>query len=64
MTDLLLGLGLVLAVEGILFAAFPAFIKRRMQEMLALDEGMMRVAGLLTAVAGVALVWAARRLLA
>jgi uncharacterized protein YjeT (DUF2065 family) len=54
----------VLAVEGILFAAFPAFIKRRMQEMLALDEGMMRVAGLLTAVAGVALVWAARRLLA
>jgi hypothetical protein len=64
MTDLLLGLGLVLAVEGILFAAFPAFIKRRMQEMLALDEGTMRVAGLLTAVAGVALVWAARRLLA
>jgi uncharacterized protein YjeT (DUF2065 family) len=64
MTDLLLGLGLVLAVEGILFAAFPAFIKRRMQEMLALDEGMMRVAGLLTAVAVVALVWAARRLLA
>ncbi|MGL4444520.1 MAG: DUF2065 family protein [Alsobacter sp.] len=64
MTDLLLGLGLVLAVEGILFAAFPAFIKRRMQEMLALDEGFMRVAGLLTAVAGIALVWAARRLLA
>jgi uncharacterized protein YjeT (DUF2065 family) len=64
MTDLLLGLGLVLAVEGILFAAFPAFIKRRMQEMLALDEGTMRVAGLLAAVAGVALVWAARRLLA
>ena len=64
MTDLLLGLGLVLAVEGILFAAFPAFIKRRMQEMLALDEGSMRVAGLLTAVAGVGLVWAARRLLA
>ncbi|MCZ8106709.1 MAG: DUF2065 domain-containing protein [Burkholderiales bacterium] len=64
MTDLLLGLGLVLAVEGILFAAFPAFIKRRMHEMLALDEGFMRVAGLITAVAGVALVWAARRLLA
>jgi uncharacterized protein YjeT (DUF2065 family) len=63
MTDLLLGLGLVLAVEGILFAAFPAFIKRRMQEMLSLDEGMMRVAGLATAVAGVGLVWLARKVL-
>lgn len=63
MTDLLLGLGLVLAVEGMLFAAFPAFLKRRMQEMLSLDEGTMRVVGLATAVAGVGLVWVARRVL-
>lgn len=64
MTELLAGLGLVMAVEGLLFAAFPAALKRRMAEMLALDDGRLRIAGLLAAVTGVVLVWVARRVLA
>jgi len=63
MTDLLLGIGLVLAVEGLLLAAFPAFVRRRMAEMQALGENTLRAAGLASAVGGVILVWLARRVL-
>ncbi|MHB2167534.1 DUF2065 domain-containing protein [Alsobacter sp. R-9] len=63
MTDLVLGIGLVLAVEGLLFAAFPGFIRRRMAEVAGQDEGHLRVAGLAAAVGGILLVWLARRVL-
>lgn len=60
MTDLLLAIGLVLAVEGLVFASVPAFVRRRMLDMLALDDGHLRIAGLVSAVIGVGLVWLAR----
>lgn len=62
--DLLVGIGLVFAIEGLAFAAFPGFVQRRMREVLALGEGQLRAAGLASAVIGVLIVWLARRLLA
>ncbi len=63
MTDLVGALGLALAIEGLLFAAFPAFVRIRMQEALELGEARMRVVGLVAAALGVTVVWAARQLL-
>jgi uncharacterized protein YjeT (DUF2065 family) len=59
-TDFMAGMGLVFAIEGLLFAAFPAFVRSRMTEALELGEGRMRVVGLVSAALGVALVWLCR----
>jgi uncharacterized protein YjeT (DUF2065 family) len=61
--DLFAALGLALAIEGLLFAAFPAFVRLRMKDALELGEPRMRIVGLVAAVVGVALVWAARQAL-
>jgi len=58
--DLVAALGLALAIEGLLFAAFPAFVRLRMKEALELGEPRMRIVGLVAAIVGVAVVWAAR----
>lgn len=62
MTDLVAALGLALAVEGLLFAAFPDAIRRTMIEAAQTPTDRMRLVGILSAAAGVAIVWGARRL--
>ena len=49
MTDFFVAIGLVLVLEGLMFAGFPAFVRARMRDALELDEGMMRVIGLIYA---------------
>ena len=63
MTDFAVALGLALALEGLLFAAFPGFVRRRMTEALTLEPAAMRAAGIATAVCGVAVVAVVRLLL-
>ena len=62
MRDLVAALGLALAIEGILFAAFPDATKRVMLDAAASPRERMRIVGIASAVVGVAIVWAARRL--
>lgn len=64
MTDFLVGVGLVFAIEGLMCAAFPGFVRSRMTDVLALGEGPMRTVGIVSAVIGVAVVWVARWVLA
>lgn len=61
MWEILAAIGLVLAVEGLLYAAFPAEMKRAMAQILELRPDQLRYAGLMAAVIGVAIVWVARR---
>ncbi len=61
MWELLAGLGFVLAVEGILYAAFPEAMRRAMAQIIATPQEWLRLGGLLAAVLGVVLVWIARR---
>ena len=61
MTDLIAALGLALAVEGILFAAFPEAVKRAMIEAAQAPGDRMRLVGILSAVIGVVIVWVARK---
>lgn len=62
MLDLAAALGLALAVEGLLFAAFPDAVKRAMIEAAQTPRDRMRVVGLVSAVAGVVIVWAVRKI--
>ena len=60
MLDLVAALGLALAVEGILFAAFPDSVRRAMYEAAHTPSDRMRLVGIVSAVVGVAIVWAVR----
>lgn len=57
MRQILLALALVLAVEGALYALFPARMKRMMAEALRLPDDTLRNFGLIAAAVGVGLVW-------
>ena len=61
MDDLFAALGLALAVEGILFAAFPDGMRRAMYEAAHTPSDRMRITGLVSALVGVAIVWIARQ---
>ena len=60
MTDFLAALGLFFAFEGLLLAAFPAGAKRTMAAVLDTPDGPLRIAGIVSAVVGVAIVWFVR----
>jgi uncharacterized protein YjeT (DUF2065 family) len=62
MRDLVVALGLALAIEGILFASFPDAMKRAMMEAAASPRDRMRLVGIVSAVLGVVIVWVARRI--
>jgi uncharacterized protein YjeT (DUF2065 family) len=60
MFDFLVAIGLVFAIEGILFAAFPAMVKRAMAQVMETPDGTLRWVGIISAAVGVALVWLVR----
>ncbi|HEV2558924.1 MAG TPA: DUF2065 domain-containing protein [Microvirga sp.] len=61
MTDLIAALGLALAVEGILFAAFPDGVRKALYEAAHTPSDRMRLVGIISAVVGVVIVWAVRQ---
>jgi len=60
MSDFLAALGLVFAIEGILFAASPPTAKRAMAAALDMPDSGLRITGLVSAALGVLIVWLAR----
>jgi uncharacterized protein YjeT (DUF2065 family) len=60
MSDFLAAVGLFFAIEGIMFAAFPLGTKRAMAMALDMPNGRLRIAGLASALVGVAIVWLVR----
>ena len=61
MADLVAALGLALALEGLVFAAFPEAVRRAMLDAAETPRERMRLVGIVSAVLGVAIVWAVRR---
>ncbi|MTJ82893.1 MAG: DUF2065 domain-containing protein [Telmatospirillum sp.] len=61
MRDFLTALALALTFEGILYALFPAGMKRLLATLLVHPDQSLRWAGLVAAIAGVALVALVRR---
>jgi uncharacterized protein YjeT (DUF2065 family) len=61
MSDLGAAIGLIFAIEGIVFAAFPLSAKRAMAAALDIPDGRLRIAGLAAAIVAVAIVWVVRQ---
>jgi uncharacterized protein len=60
MDDLLIGIGLVLVIEGLLWALAPRLGFRLLQAAVETPEGQLRLGGAIAVAVGVVLVWLAR----
>jgi len=60
MSDFIVAIGLVFAIEGLIFAAFPGAAKRLAANALESPENALRIAGVVSAVLGIAIVWLVR----
>ena len=60
MTDFLVALGLMLALEGLMLAAFPNTWRRAVQALLEAPETPLRIAGLVVGAVGVLVVFLIR----
>ena len=56
MKDLLIALALAITIEGVIFALFPAGVKRYILSVLETPESTLRIIGLIVAVAGVIII--------
>ncbi len=54
-----IGVGIALAIEGMLYAAFPEQIKRMMRVALERPSATLRTFGLAALAAGLAVIWLA-----
>lgn len=55
MSDLLAALALAIVIEGVLYAAFPEQMKRMVAQLLEMPSHQLRVAALVIACLGLAL---------
>jgi uncharacterized protein YjeT (DUF2065 family) len=60
MSEIVTAIGLVLVLEGALYALFPEFMKRMAQQAVQTPGDTLRVAGVISAALGVAVVWLLR----
>ena len=57
MRELLVALGLLLFIEGILYALFPSKMKNMLKKIDTLNEAQLRIGGLVFAIIGFVIVW-------
>jgi uncharacterized protein YjeT (DUF2065 family) len=60
MEDFITAVGLVLVLEGALYALFPEGMKRMMEQALTMSPTFLRKTGLVVAIAGFFIVWLMR----
>ncbi|MGI9463744.1 MAG: DUF2065 domain-containing protein [Aestuariivirgaceae bacterium] len=64
MSEIVTAIGLVLVIEGLIYALMPGGMKQIMALMQDLPEDSLRNTGMVAIAVGVAVVWMARTLLA
>jgi uncharacterized protein YjeT (DUF2065 family) len=57
MRELIIAFGLLLFIEGILFALFPSKMKNMLKKLDMIKEGKLRAGGLIFAIIGFVIVW-------
>lgn len=57
MSELAIGLGVFLVLEGLLYAAFPAGVKRMAMELPRIPDSTLRNFGVIAMMIGVAVIW-------
>jgi uncharacterized protein YjeT (DUF2065 family) len=60
MNEVVAAVGLILVLEGALYALFPDLMKRMAQQVIHTPGDTLRIAGVVSAAIGVALVWLLR----
>ncbi|MEM9331610.1 MAG: DUF2065 domain-containing protein [Pseudomonadota bacterium] len=60
MSDLIVAIGLVLVLEGMIYALFPGSMRKMVEEMSKLSDGTLRTFGLGALICGVFVVWLVR----
>ena len=60
MNDFLTAIGLMLVIEGLLYAAAPLFIKKRAVDVTQMPENTLRTIGVVVLIIGVGVVWLIR----
>ena len=60
MSDLVVGLGLVLVIEGLLWALVPNLAARLLEAAASVPQSTLRIAGWCSVLAGLGLVWLIR----
>lgn len=60
MSDFITALGLVFAIEGLFFAAFPGAARRAMAMVAETPEAALRRTGIVSALIGIGVVWLIR----
>jgi uncharacterized protein len=58
--DFVIGIGLLLMLEGIALAGFPGWMRRAMESAKASSDQLLRSVGLVSAIAGLILIWLIR----
>lgn len=56
-TDLGVGFGLVLVIEGLMYALFPDYLRRAMAMLLSMPIHQIRTLALISIALGVGVVW-------
>ena len=59
-SDFLVGVGILLVIEGILFAAMPVWMRQAMKSAIVMQDNILRVAGIGSAVIGLIVIWVVR----
>ena len=57
MKEIVIAFGLLLFIEGILYALFPSKMKNMLKKVDMINEGQLRTGGLIFAIIGFVLVW-------
>ena len=57
MKEIVIAFGLLLFIEGILFALFPSKMKNMLKKVDTINDGQLRTGGLIFAIIGFILVW-------
>lgn len=60
MSEFIVAIGLVLVIEGLIFAAFPGAAKRATAAVNESPETTLRIIGLASAVIGLIVIWGMR----
>jgi uncharacterized protein YjeT (DUF2065 family) len=62
MSDIATALGLVLVIEGLMYAIAPGGLKHMMSMAQSMTDDQMRTGGMIAIALGVGIVWAGRAL--